>query len=264
VGSVAVGAFLALVILTTPLAIAAPPTPTANSAQIGAPFTGAIPFASYSAVGCGSFGPALIVPPAASVSNGSVRAAAMLSAKGSDAGYGGCAASDPGSVMMTEGLYGPAFTARSSGNQSIVYTWNVRWAVNFTCGCYTTLVYHLIGPLAGGASNVSLIGNLFDRTTGTWALGNSGLSGKVATVSSRDVAGDRHGSKNVTVRFVTALTRGDQYLFYTAMNTSFTVYATGLCFHFFRGCVWRYGSAKVELNVGADGNRAEILSMRAS
>src|SRR5580658_2634314 len=75
VGSVAVGAFLALVILTTPLAIAAPPTPTANSAQIGAPFTGAIPFASYSAVGCGSFGPALIVPPAASVSNGSVRAA---------------------------------------------------------------------------------------------------------------------------------------------------------------------------------------------
>jgi hypothetical protein len=263
-GSIVVGAILALLILTAPLAIASPPPPTALSVQFGAPYTGATPFAAYSAVGCGSFGPTIAVPPSASASNGSVQATAVMSAKGSDFGYGGCAASNPGSVTMTEGLYGPAFTARSSGNLSITYKWSVMWTVNFTCRCFTYFLSHSIGPLAGGTTDITLIGNLYDRTTGTWALGNSGLGGKVASVHSQDASGDHHDSKNVTIRFVTALTQGDQYLFYTAMNTSFTVYATGLCFHFYHGCFWKYGSATVEVNVGAGGNRAEILSMKAA
>jgi hypothetical protein len=162
-------------------------------------------------------------------------------------------------IGMTGGFFGPDFIAPYSGNHTVTFYWNVTWTINVTLSGFPGSVDAVI----------SLFGNLFDNTTGTWVLG--GTSNDYATwtnlnASTSSCASSSHSSwlcadhvsQDVRFQINVSLHRGDQYLLYSGMSFSAVAHAKSRCFH---GC--RSGSADIEVNLGSGGNLAKLRSITA-
>jgi hypothetical protein len=106
---------------------------------------------------------------------------------------------------------------------------------------------------------ITLFGNLFDNATGAWALGGQGQMFTVYYSYSTGCATSHssfsgHGSQNISLSFGVSITGGDQYLFYTGLDTSAS--ASASCSTW---CNSGLGSASVD--VASKGYGARVLSM---
>jgi hypothetical protein len=160
---------------------------------------------------------------------------------------------------MSAGFFGPAFTAAEGGNRSVVYNWNITWTVNAS-----------ITGRGFVAVDISLIGNLFDNTTGLWTFGGTSNDGVVWTNLNASTPTCRpssswswlcadHVSQDARLSLHASLVRGDQYFFYSGVSVTAHAHATSVCY---RGC--SRSAVSIEVNIGSDGNRAELRSIHAS
>jgi|HubBroStandDraft_1064217.scaffolds.fasta_scaffold33740_2 hypothetical protein len=242
-GLVVTCVFVVMFVVAAPLAAARP------MVSDGAPYTGAHAVASHSPLigwTCSSLWAWLTGPHGASSASGAVYMGSSVCATGPAPGSNW---TNYPHITTTEGLLGPTFTANSSGLHKVVYDWQLSWNAS---GTSTRGSFAAIG--------ISLIGGLFDKTTGVW-LGPGGTQRSTSTQvyfhrGHDDTFSAGGVDQRFSLQFTVTLTGGDQYQFYTALHTSDTVYAPTWC-----APLCHYGTGNATLNINSGGDGATILSM---
>jgi YVTN family beta-propeller protein len=219
------------------------------SLTVQAPYVGAHTFTEYStgkAGNCTTSEATVAGNPKASKSNGSI-----------SVGSTSCATSPNGSGSRTaslstkDGFLGPLFTAYESGSSKIVYTWQISWNANGSSS----------GLGSRAAVRISLLGNLFDQTTGKWALGGAqarGVSDLVfygSTTHGPFATGGKY--QTFSVSLMVNLVLGDVYEFSTGLYTNDTSVGASGCTQ--GVCTAGTADGDVDVDTGAD--FAQVLSM---
>lgn len=150
-------------------------------------------------------------------------------------------------ISTSVGFLGPAFTLTSGGTRQVAYQWEITWNASGT------------GTGSGRpAVNISLFGNLYDKTTGTWVLGGSSAQNEwVSVFYASGPFSSGAAAQKVTVSFDASLMKGDRYQFYTVLRTSVVAYAATNCYD--SKC--HVGHASALLNINSGGDYAAVLSM---
>ncbi|MCI4347000.1 MAG: hypothetical protein L3J97_00060 [Thermoplasmata archaeon] len=154
-------------------------------------------------------------------------------------------------IQTSSGFMGPGFKLRTSGNHTVVYRWHIDWLIKASVAS---------GPHSGAVvlANITLFGNVYDTTTSTWVFGQD-IAHVVYNLTLHPSFGrfNYSGSQNVTLTLRMSLTGGDQYLFFTGLFTSVSVRAVSGCYSLC-GDAWAFAV----VNVGSNGHRASVLSMK--
>lgn len=235
IGGASTAVAVALLVLVSPFAAAAPLTVDK------APYVGAHAFYAHSFFTYGACGTAKIkVAQQFNVTSGEAVVA-------THAGGKNCLGANR--VHTSEWLRGPVFNATSSGTFTVAFNWRVSWSASGIAtrsGKFET---------NGG---IRLLGNLFDTTTRTWVLG-----GATPTPAFKQLFYVSAGAwswsgvnQTVLVSFNANLTAGNHYLFYAELDTA--AWANSRCLGG-GGC---FGAmASVNIDVASGGNGAWLLSM---
>ena len=155
------------------------------------------------------------------------------------------------SITADGGFLGPSFTASTTSIHKISFHWEVSWNVTRTSGKGFTVI------------SITLFGNLFDNTSGSWVLGGSTPTPAEQVVMKGPLyKGGSHLGVNRTfdVNFTASLTAGHHYLFYTGLATG-VAGSLGFCGFPIRCTPGKYF---VTVNLATGGDRAVVRSMRVS
>jgi hypothetical protein len=200
-----------LAVIVTVLLLVSPFTSATSSTRNRPPYTSATTFATNVTVlvqnpihpTCANA--SLSIPPTGHISNGSEFVASESTAHT----WHNCLAS----VTTRAGFFGPSFNSTASRKFTITYAWQVPWIIKGR-------------DPAENRINVSVFGNLFDNTTGRWALGGNASQSDVVVILDRSVGGLTaiSGSTRANVSFAVTLVSGHQYLFYTGLYTQTSVF----------------------------------------
>jgi len=181
------------------------------------PFTGAQAIADVSFNQTGPCAAANLSSVNSSIQSGRITSVNTLSVK---------CPNSAATLVATTGFLGPGFLVASSGNYNVSYSLFIGWRDN------------LASSGVGSSSVVlSVVGNLYDNTTGSWVLGSnasqgnrtvlltancSSTSGGSCLVRSSSLGADR--PIPVLSSFQASLVAGDSYLFYVVQIVSFIVH----------------------------------------
>jgi hypothetical protein len=181
----------------------APVSEASLAANVHRPFTGAVAFASattYLAPGCPAHETGTpAVAPFANISTGRVGSVTHVNVTG------GCSVA-VANISTVAGFLGPTFHVTASSTRDVVFHWRIALRA---AGMMT-------GAITGDAVRVTLFGNLFDNTTGSWVLPKDAVT-VVFSFCCHFVGGI--SLRNYTVTVHAGLAAGDQYLFYTGVHT---------------------------------------------
>jgi hypothetical protein len=153
-------------------------------------------------------------------------------------------------LTTDSGFLGPLYVPATSGNHTVTFRWQVDWEAHVREVPY--------GSGRGYASaTISVLGNLFDNTTGSW-VDSSNAS---ATVFAKACGSPSHCNfsvdrvRNVTLSFVVPLVAGHQYLVYGDVQ----VVLSASCGTIFGSPC--NGSALASVNLASSGRGATLRSI---
>ena len=127
-------------------------------------------------------------------------------------------------IVSVVGILGPGFSVTSSGSYNISYSLMVGWHYSIQAG-----------GVGSGRAVLSILGNLYDNSTGTWVIGGVALLGNQTSVLNASCSSSSslgcvnrsvpNGGRVVDQNLTATLTAGDSYLFYVVVVV--TISASG-------------------------------------
>jgi hypothetical protein len=233
---------LAVMVILTVLALVAPTASGAPGVLIKPPLTGATSIDTNRTTGYGG-SVHLKVAPFTHLQTGRMGAAGVAAVV-SHAQF------NLDRLTTDSGFLGPLFVPATSGNHTVTFRWQVDW------GAHVREVPY--GSGRGSAlATISVLGNLFDNTTGSW-VDSSNTSATVfakgcVSPSRCNFSVDR--VRNVTLSFVVPLVAGHQYLVYGDVQ----VVLSATCGTIFGSTC--NGSALASVDLASSGRGATLRSI---